>query len=71
MESGERDQTVLGKTARIVGLHLVLDQHHLPMALGFIGAWSVPIKSVAGTILGTVDTYFATAGPYPERNALR
>jgi GAF domain-containing protein len=31
---------------------------HLPMALGFVGAWSVPIKSPDGTVLGTFGTYF-------------
>lgn len=31
---------------------------HLPMALGFVGAWSAPIKSAAGTVLGTFGTYF-------------
>lgn len=31
---------------------------HLPTALGFVGAWSVPIKSPDGTVLGTFGTYF-------------
>ncbi len=31
---------------------------HLPLALGFTGAWSMPIKSLTGTILGTFGTYF-------------
>lgn len=31
---------------------------HLPLALGFVGAWSAPIKSPAGTVLGTFGTYF-------------
>jgi GAF domain-containing protein len=31
---------------------------HLPMALGFVGAWSVPIKSPSGKVLGTFGTYF-------------
>ena len=31
---------------------------HLPLALGFVGAWSMPIKSPAGTVLGTFGTYF-------------
>ena len=31
---------------------------HLPLSLGFIGAWSVPIKSPQGTVLGTFGTYF-------------
>jgi GAF domain-containing protein len=31
---------------------------HLPLALGFVGAWSMPIKSPEGTVLGTFGTYF-------------
>ncbi|MGV3661576.1 MAG: GAF domain-containing protein [Prosthecobacter sp.] len=31
---------------------------HLPLALGFLGAWSMPIKSSNGTVLGTFGTYF-------------
>lgn len=31
---------------------------HLPMALGFKGAWSLPIKNVAGDVVGTFGTYF-------------
>lgn len=31
---------------------------HLPMALGYLGAWSVPIKAEDGTVLGTFGTYF-------------
>jgi GAF domain-containing protein len=31
---------------------------HLPMALGFVGAWSMPIKSAQKTVLGTFGTYF-------------
>ena len=31
---------------------------HLPMALGFVAAWSVPIKSSTGAVLGTFGTYF-------------
>lgn len=31
---------------------------HLPLALGFVGAWSHPIKSAAGCVLGTFGTYF-------------
>jgi GAF domain-containing protein len=30
---------------------------HLPMALGFLGAWSMPIK-VDGRVVGTFGTYF-------------
>jgi GAF domain-containing protein len=31
---------------------------HLPLALGFMGAWSMPIKAENGQILGTLGTYF-------------
>jgi GAF domain-containing protein len=31
---------------------------HLPQSLGFVGAWSVPIKSAGGKVLGTFGTYF-------------
>jgi GAF domain len=31
---------------------------HLPLALGFLGAWSFPIKSGTGHVLGTFGTYF-------------
>jgi GAF domain-containing protein len=31
---------------------------HLPMALGFLGAWSMPIKSSDGAVLGTFGTYY-------------
>jgi GAF domain-containing protein len=31
---------------------------HLPLALGFVGAWSMPIKSREGRVLGTFGTYF-------------
>jgi GAF domain-containing protein len=31
---------------------------HLPMALGFVGAWSRPIKDGQGKVLGTFGTYF-------------
>ena len=31
---------------------------HLPLALGFVGAWSMPIKSTSGRVLGTFGTYF-------------
>lgn len=31
---------------------------HLPLALGFLGAWSMPIQSAAGGVLGTFSTYF-------------
>jgi GAF domain-containing protein len=31
---------------------------HLPLALGFVGAWSMPIRSADGRVLGTFGTYF-------------
>lgn len=31
---------------------------HLPLALGFLGAWSMPIKAKDGRVLGTFGTYF-------------
>jgi len=31
---------------------------HLPLALGFSSAWSVPIKTKDGKVLGTFGTYF-------------
>ena len=31
---------------------------HLPLALGFVGAWSMPIKNEEGKVLGTFGTYF-------------
>jgi len=31
---------------------------HLPMSLGFVGAWSMPIKNADGKVLGTLGTYF-------------
>ena len=31
---------------------------HLPTALGFAGAWSMPIKDANGTVLGTFGTYY-------------
>jgi GAF domain-containing protein len=31
---------------------------HLPLALGFVGAWSMPIKSEEGDVLGTFGTYY-------------
>jgi hypothetical protein len=35
---------------------------HLPLALGFVGAWSMPIKSEQdGRVLGTFGTYFRDA----------
>jgi GAF domain-containing protein len=31
---------------------------HLPLALGFVGAWSMPIKTQEGKVVGTFGTYF-------------
>lgn len=31
---------------------------HLPLALGFVGAWSMPIKNHDGKVLGTFGTYY-------------
>ncbi len=31
---------------------------HLPISLGFLGAWSCPIKSKSNKVLGTFGTYF-------------
>jgi GAF domain-containing protein len=31
---------------------------HLPLALGFVGAWSMPIQGSDGKVLGTLGTYF-------------
>jgi GAF domain-containing protein len=31
---------------------------HLPMALGFLSAWSAPIHNAEGKILGTFGTYY-------------
>lgn len=33
---------------------------HLPLALGFIGAWSMPIKNENGKVIGTFGTYFSS-----------
>jgi len=40
---------------------------HLPMALGFVGAWSMPIKAANGKVLGTLGTYLRERrSPAPE-----
>ena len=40
---------------------------HLPMSLGFVGAWSMPVKSSDGRVLGTLGTYFRERrSPTPE-----
>lgn len=31
---------------------------HLPLALGYVGAWSMPIKDSDNKVLGTFGTYF-------------
>jgi GAF domain-containing protein len=31
---------------------------HLPLALGFVGAWSMPIKDRGGRVIGTLGTYY-------------
>jgi GAF domain-containing protein len=33
---------------------------HLPLALGFKAAWSMPIKDSKGEVIGTFGTYFRT-----------
>ena len=40
---------------------------HLPLSLGFVGAWSMPIKGGDGKVLGTLGTYFREQrSPMPE-----
>lgn len=40
---------------------------HLPQALGFVGAWSMPIKTEDGRVLGTFGTYYREKRrPSPE-----
>lgn len=44
---------------------------HLPLALGYVGAWSVPIKATDGKVLGTFGTYFRSRrepGPEERQN---
>jgi GAF domain-containing protein len=31
---------------------------HLPLSLGFAGAWSMPIRASGGEVLGTLGTYY-------------
>ena len=31
---------------------------HLPLSLGFVGAWSMPFKNPEGKVLGTFGTYY-------------
>ena len=41
-----------------------------PLSLGFVGAWSMPIKSREGKVLGTFDTYYRPPHePTPEEVA--
>jgi GAF domain-containing protein len=43
---------------------------HWPLSLGFVGAWSVPIKSAEGTVLGTFGTYLRDRRrPTPEEQS--
>ena len=42
---------------------------HLPLALGFVSAWSMPIKSRNGDVLGTFGTYFRESRQ-PTKNEL-
>ena len=43
---------------------------HLLGALGFVGAWSMPIKSPDGRVLGTFGTYFRECRtPTPQEQA--
>lgn len=49
--------------AMVVTLDFLADDkwaelRHLPTSLGYAGAWSLPIKSPAGAVLGTFGTYF-------------
>jgi GAF domain-containing protein len=46
---------------------------HLPLALGFVGAWSMPIQANSGAVLGTLGTYYRhTRQPTPrEISAVR
>jgi GAF domain-containing protein len=43
---------------------------HLPLSLGFVAAWSMPIKSSGGEVLGTLGTYYRdTREPTPRELA--
>lgn len=43
---------------------------HLPLSLGFLGAWSMPIKTADDRVLGTFGTYFrAVREPTPREIA--
>ena len=63
-------------TGRIVITPNLLDDagwkelRHLPLALGLVAAWSVPLISREGRVLGTFGTYFRdrrTPGPEERR----
>jgi GAF domain-containing protein len=42
---------------------------HLPLALGFLGAWSFPIKAQDGRVLGTFGTYYRNSRtPRPDEH---
>lgn len=41
---------------------------HLPLALGFNSAWSVPIKTKDGVVLGTFGTYFRQKMPPQQKH---
>lgn len=36
---------------------------HLPLALGYLGAWSMPIRATDGRVLGTFGTYYRERRP--------
>ena len=40
---------------------------HLPLSLGFVGAWSLPIKDMEGRVLGTFGTYLRESRPPSEK----
>jgi GAF domain-containing protein len=40
---------------------------HLPLSLGYLGAWSLPIKSDADEVLGTFGTYYRAVRSPTER----
>ena len=43
---------------------------HLPLALGFVAAWSQPILGSDGRVLGTFGTYYRTRrGPGPDERS--
>ena len=35
-----------------------VELRHLPLAIGYVGAWSMPIKTDDGRVLGTFGTYY-------------